>query len=523
MAVGGNSPDWPIRVRPPHLTPLYMGLWDVVITALGAAGIGWYVAIWTVCLLGWRVAHQNFGNSNPRSPLSSIPPREETEAFARDVQSEAPGVSVLRPLAGLDCNLFTNLCSIFEQEYPRDRFEVLLSVMSEEDQALPVARQVVARYPHISSQIIVGAVEDAGVNPKINNLVRPYAEARYDILWVVDSQVWLGPQAMSRAVDTLMMRPKGPPPSFLHRKPHGDRIGMVHHVPLGVLPANTWGSHIERAFLSTTHAKMYLAINAVAIDSCVMGKSNMYRKSDLAKVPDAFFDYDDDAEGSRAFDTPSDGQGAFVLDMAPREEALLTQSRPLARFGIYLAEDNMLALSLWRPPLSLAHSISPGNVAHVAVGDIQTIPEYAKRRMRWIRVRRHMVPAATYVEPLTESLVAGVLGWFGVYSWVLVPLLGAQQGRSYWILFGLFYGLHLAAWYYVDTQVLLSLQGGHPLPDAERRYFFPAWCMRELLAFPIWLWAMAGSTVTWRGKRYRILQDARAARLEPRRAGTLAD
>ena len=53
---------------------------------------------------------------------------------------------------------------------------------------------------------------------------------------------------------------------------------------MGVLPADSWGSHVERAFLSTNHAKMYLAINAVAVDSCVMGKSNMYRKSDLAPV-----------------------------------------------------------------------------------------------------------------------------------------------------------------------------------------------------------------------------------------------
>lgn len=359
------------------------------------------------------------------------------------------------------------------------------------------------------------------MNPKINNLVRPYAEAKYDIVWVVDSQVWLAPQAMGRAVDALMMQPPSPPPAVLHRQPHGARVGLVHHVPLGVLPANTWGSHIERAFLSTTHAKMYLAINAVAIDSCVMGKSNMYRKSDLAQVPDTFFAYDaekgagDDAIGSRAFDVPDAGAPeSVVVDMQPpSHDVVQTASRPLARFGIYLAEDNMLALSLWRAPLNLAHRISPGDVAHVAVGDIQTITEYAKRRMRWIRVRRHMVPAATYLEPLTESLVAGVCGWIGLYTWLFVPLIGAVHGRMYYALFSLFYALHLAAWYYVDIHVLSSLRCGNPLPDAESKYFFGAWCMRELLAFPIWLWAMVGSTVTWRGKRYRILQDARAARM----------
>lgn len=69
---------------------------------------------------------------------------------------EAPGVSILRPLSGLDCNLYNNLCSSFEQAYPLERFEILLSVRDPEDQALPVVREVMARYPHVKARIIVG-------------------------------------------------------------------------------------------------------------------------------------------------------------------------------------------------------------------------------------------------------------------------------------------------------------------------------------------------------------------------------
>ncbi|PKI84006.1 ceramide glucosyltransferase [Malassezia vespertilionis] len=476
---------------------------------LALVALGWFIAVWALCLLGWQVAYKLFANPYPRSPLSSA-----------QTEEPAPSVSILRPLAGLDCNLYTNLCSSFEQHYPVDLFEVILGVRSEHDQALSVARQVVAQYPHIHSHIVVGDVE-AGVNPKINNLVRPYALAKHDLVWVVDSQVWLSPHALGRAVDALLAKPPVPKPQCIYRTPHGSRTGLVHHVPLGVLPANTWGSHIERAFLSTSHAKMYLAINAVGIDSCVMGKSNMYRKSDLDRVPDAFFAYNADSAsdeqhmiGSRAFDGEQDADDPFVLEMTTKKEendVVRTKSRALARFGIYLAEDNMLALSLWRKPLELGHRIAPGDVAHVAVGDIQTVMEYAKRRMRWIRVRRHMVPEATYLEPFTESLVAGLCGWFGIYSWLLHPIIGPLHGGLHCGAFFAFYLANLAAWYWIDLGVLSSLRCGAPLPDAERKYFLGAWCMRELLAFPIWAWAMLGSTVTWRGKRYRILTNARAA------------
>lgn len=83
-----------------------------------------------------------------------------------------------------------------------------------------------------------------------------------------------------------------------------------------------------------------------------------------------------------------------------------------------------------------------------------------------------------------------------------------------WLACALFFALHWTAWYYVDMSVLQALRHGEPLPEAEQRYVFVAWCVRELLAFPIWAWAMLGHTVTWRGRRYRILRDARAAAAE---------
>ena len=373
-----------------------------VLRALAGVGLGWYCCIWSVCLLGLRLARQFARSESPRSPLS--PPRpsailsnqtqdsssldslmQRQQHHNQEHADSVPGVSILRPLSGLDSNLYSNLSSSFTQDYPNSRFEVILSVRDatslESQKVLNVARMVVAAHPHVDARIIVGD-QFAGVNPKINNLVRSYAASKYDILWVVDSQVWSPSGALARAVDDLCAEPlhrPRPSPVWLPRKTHGQRVGLVHHVPFAVLPSTSWGSRIERIFLSTTHAKMYLALNALSIDSCVMGKSNMYRKSDLACVPDSYFNVTQ--HGSQG---EEGAIGSFAFSQKPQTSAISSTStpksttdhsaqpdstaqdlsndqvkslaRPLARFSIYLAEDNMLAQSLWNPPLNLSHT-----------------------------------------------------------------------------------------------------------------------------------------------------------------------
>jgi ceramide glucosyltransferase len=42
--------------------------------------------------------------------------------------------------------------------------------------------------------------------------------------------------------------------------PTQGEIGLVHHVPFALLYQKALGSRLERAYLNTTHAKMYLAI-----------------------------------------------------------------------------------------------------------------------------------------------------------------------------------------------------------------------------------------------------------------------
>lgn len=81
--------------------------------------------------------------SRPSPPLPSTVP------------SSTPGVSILRPLKGLDTNLFENLESSFKQDYPN--FEILLSAADEHDEALSVARELISQYPNVNAKVIIGA------------------------------------------------------------------------------------------------------------------------------------------------------------------------------------------------------------------------------------------------------------------------------------------------------------------------------------------------------------------------------
>ncbi|KAH7910705.1 glycosyltransferase family 21 protein [Hygrophoropsis aurantiaca] len=418
---------------------------SIIAFAFSAVGLGWYTVLWSIGLVGWRTARTRY-RLRPRSPLSSAS------------ASVTPGVSILRPLKGLDTNLYENIESTFLQEYPN--FEILLSVADEHDQALSVVRDLMSKYPDVNAKVIIGE-EVVGVNPKVNNLTRSYREAAHDILWVIDSNISVAPGTLARSVDVLES------PTSCSRDPSAKRIALVHHVPFASASEGYFGSSVEEAFLNTNHAKMYLAINTVAIESCVVGKSNLYRRSDLERV-----------NGSLK-------PRPLSMDVEPEDGNF-----GLTAFGRFLAEDNMIASALWHE-LDMRHDLSC-DVAHNTIGKM-TLMDYVWRRVRWIRVRKHMVLAATVIEPITESIVVSLIAaaclrhLFGLSPWVFLPI-------------------HHLIWLWVDLDVYASL-AGHPIPADRRCQFIAAYIVRELLALPIWFLGVVGNEVVWRGKKYEVLRD----------------
>jgi ceramide glucosyltransferase len=105
-----------------------------------------------------------------------------------------PAISVLKPLAGVDEGLEENLASFFEQGYPQ--FEILFAVRSASDPAVAVLEKLRARYPAVSSRLIVTG-EPPYPNAKVYSLDLMLAAAGNRLVVMSDSDVRVGPDLLN--------------------------------------------------------------------------------------------------------------------------------------------------------------------------------------------------------------------------------------------------------------------------------------------------------------------------------------
>jgi len=290
-----------------------------------------------------------------------------------------------------------------------------------------------------------------------------------------------------------------------------------------------YGGRLEELFLSSSHAKMYVAINTVAVAPCIVGKSNMFRKSHLDYLTSRLA-----AAEAKSQNRPSNLASTMI------------QARTgIDYFSQNICEDHLIGDLLWKSPLPTIfpskmrnHGLVYGDFAIQPVAGM-TVGNYVARRVRWLRVRKFTVPVATLVEPGTESFLCSLYGAWGATT----SSYTRDTFGDTWAWFAFWWVVAIFVWASVDWTVYLLLHSGKTVevdpsndddssarmsdggedirvpdfakPLSPNRYsrrpfttWLVSWLGREALAFPIWTWAIwGGVSVTWRDRRFWVGMD----------------
>ncbi|SCV06090.1 LANO_0H21880g1_1 [Lachancea nothofagi CBS 11611] len=489
----------------------------------------WYFTVLALAYSGWIEIMRNFRNTRRL-------------ASTQDAQE---AVSIIRPCKGIETEMLSCLESCVLQEYPSHKFEVLFCVESSSDPCIPIIRGLIAKHTEYHLKLLVGkeGFEDYyGPNPKINNLSKAYRNAQNDIIWVLDANVWCSPGTLGRSVASLVKSLDN------GTKTTSRPVVLTHHVPLALsISQNTesvpLSARLDEMFMFSSHAKFYVGFNKVSIAPCVNGKSNLYRRSDLDNAVKFI------GEASRhtnLFQDPIIQKEARAIAAKWESTAQIDTRQPFTEisfdkdtgalverevpsqiqfhhhgiefFSTYIGEDNMIGTALWdmlggRTGMTTDAVVQP---LQFGIRD-QGLQNFIDRRVRWLRVRKYMVLAATLLEPTTECFFIGLMGSWGL-SWAF--------GLSY----GWIFAVHCSLWCITDRLQYLVLLRTIYADDQLRRRDLPEflvraeaprslvdwwkiWLLRELLALPIWIKAMSGSVIDWRNKPFRIKRDLTAEEL----------
>lgn len=182
---------------------------------------------------------------------------------ARLTMDHLPGVSIIKPLMGVDPCLETNLESHFTLNYPK--FELLMCVESESDSAVTVVRRLMERYPAVVCRLFIGG-KPGIINPMVFNMAPAYENASYDVVWVSTSRI----KASTEILLDMVAKLDHDGVALVHQMPFTtDHIGFAHVV--------------EKVYFGASAARYHLAFHVVGV-SCFTGMSYLVKKDELDKL-----------------------------------------------------------------------------------------------------------------------------------------------------------------------------------------------------------------------------------------------
>lgn len=183
-------------------------------------------------------------------------------ARAPSYETPLPGVSIIKPLMGVDPNLLSNLETFFQLDYPV--YELLFCIEDAQDPVLLLVHKLMEKYPAVETKLFLGG-RGVGVNPKINNMQPAYEASRHELILISDSGIRM-------REDTLL--------DMVHYMT--ERVGLVHQMPF-TCDRDGFAAAYEKIFFGTVQSRMYLAADLLRIN-CHTGMSALIKKALLEEV-----------------------------------------------------------------------------------------------------------------------------------------------------------------------------------------------------------------------------------------------
>ncbi len=189
---------------------------------------------------------------------------ERKSSGAVEVASLLP-VSILKPLKGIDPEIYESFRSYCLQEYPE--YEIIFGVSEDDDPALASVVKLQREFPNVGIRSVVCS-EKLGTNVKVSNLEQMLRHARYELLIVNDSDIRVEPDYLRR-----VMSPLG-----------DEKVGMVTCLYRGVA-SETLASKFESLGISTDFSAGVLAARKLEGGvSFGLGSTLAFRRADLGRI-----------------------------------------------------------------------------------------------------------------------------------------------------------------------------------------------------------------------------------------------
>ncbi len=167
------------------------------------------------------------------------------------------GVSLVRPVCGLESHIEETLSSSFKQTHKN--YEVIFCVANEDDPVLPLLHNLISRYPCIEARVLIGETR-LSQNPKLNNMAKGWSVARHNLIVFADSNLLLETDYCSRIESAFT----------------NVSVAIVSSPPVGDHAEGFWGE-VECAMLNTHAARWQFAASAAGLNFA-QGKTLAFRK-----------------------------------------------------------------------------------------------------------------------------------------------------------------------------------------------------------------------------------------------------